>query len=266
MRVSLIAMAALVLAGPATAQLASPNAAGVTFAHVHLNVVDIELHKRLWVDHFDGVVVEKGPLTTIKFPNFFLILTEREATGPSQGTVTDHFGFKVRDLDAIHEAWRAAGYEVQGEFTGAEGFRNSYLLAPDGVRFELQEDASQSEKAVGYHVHFWTTEFRELWEWYADVFSAVPRQRGRIETTADVPGMNLSFATCRAECGPTRGRAIDHIGFEVDDLDAFAQMLEARGIELEFAPRYIESIALKIAFFTDPSGVRVELTEGLDEY
>ena len=38
------------------------------------------------------------------------------------------------------------------------------------------------------------------------------------------------------------------------------------GVELEFPPRYIESIALKIAFFTDPSGVRVELTEGLDLY
>ncbi len=27
-----------------------------------------------------------------------------------------------------------------------------------------------------------------------------------------------------------------------------------------------ESIELAIAFFTDPAGVRIELTEGLDEY
>ncbi len=119
---------------------------------------------------------------------------------------------------------------------------------------------------TGYHTHFWSGQYRELMDWYVDTFGATPRQRGSIETTADVPGMNLSFANCRSECVPTRGRAIDHIGFEVDDLDAFAEMLEARGVELEFPPRYIESIALKIAFFTDPSGVRVELTEGLDLY
>ena len=266
MRVLPAATVALLLTSPLGAQLAAPNAAGVTFAHVHLNVADIEVHTKLWVEHFDGVVVQKGPLTTVKFPGFLLVLTEREPSGGSQGTVMDHFGFKVRDIEAIHAAWRAAGFEVQAEFTGAEGFPNSYLIAPDGVRFELQEDPTLSQKAVGYHIHFWTTQYVELMAWYTEMFSAVVRTRGTIETTADVPGMNMSFATCRTECEPTQGRAIDHIGFEVDDLDAFAEMLQERGVEFQLLPRYIESIELKIAFFVDPSGVRVELTEGLDEY
>ncbi len=257
---------ALIIALPVQAQLAAPNAAGVTFGHVHLNVADIELHKRIWVEHFDGILVQKGPLTTVKLPGFLLVLTERESTGSSQGTVMDHFGFKVRDIEAVHAAWREAGFEVQSEFTGAEGFANSYLLAPDGVRLELQEDPSLPESVIGYHIHFWTDDFRDLLDWYVDTFSAVKRKRGTIETTADVPGMNMSFARCRTECAPTQGRAIDHIGFEVDDLDAFAKVLGQRGVELEFPPRSIESIGLKIAFFTDPSGVRVELTEGLDLY
>ncbi len=251
---------------PAQAQLAPPNEAGVTFGHVHLNVADLELHKKLWVEHFDGILVQKGPLTTVKFPGFVLVFTQREPTGGSPGTVMDHFGFKVRDIKSITAAWRAAGYEVQAEFTGAEGTANANLLAPDGVRVELQEDPSLSQKVIGYHVHFWTSHYRDLLEWYVEVFSAVQRQRGSIATTADVPGMNLSFGDCPTECGPTRGRAIDHIGFEVDDLDAFAQALQERGIELEFSPRTIDSIELKIAFFTDPAGVRVELTEGLDRY
>ncbi len=266
MRQLLVAAFALSTALPADAQLAPPNAAGVTFAHVHLNVADVELHKRIWSDHFGGEIVQKGPLATVKFPGFFIILSEREPAGGSQGTALDHFGFKVRDIEAVHERWRAAGYDVQAEFSGAEGFPNSYLVAPDGVRFELQQDPSLDREVTGYHTHFWSGQYRELMDWYVDTFGATPRQRGSIETTADVPGMNLSFANCRSECVPTRGRAIDHIGFEVDDLDAFAEMLEARGVELEFPPRYIESIELKIAFFTDPSGVRVELTEGLDLY
>ena len=266
MRLLLIGAVALLLASPAQAQLAPPNAAGVTFAHVHLNVVDIEVHKRLWVEHFDGVVVQKGSLTTVKLPGMLIVLTEREPTGGSQGTVMDHFGFKVRDIEEVLAGWRAAGYEVQSEFTGAEGFANAYLMAPDGVRFELQEDTNLSAKAEGYHVHFWTSEFRELLDWYVEMFSAVPRARGSIETTADVPGMNMSFANCRTECAPTQGRAIDHIGFEVDNLEAFCEMLEQRGVEFQVSYRYIESIELAIAFFIDPSGVRIELTEGFDEY
>ena len=75
------------LAAPAAAQLAVPNENGLTFGHVHLNVTDIELHKRLWVEHFGGEVVEKGPLTLVRFPNFHLALTEKEPSGGSQGSV-----------------------------------------------------------------------------------------------------------------------------------------------------------------------------------
>lgn len=256
----------LSLAMPAQAQLAPPNAAGISFAHVHLNVADIEVHKTLWVDHFDGVVVEKGPLTTVKIPGMLVVLTERAPTGDSDGSVMDHFGFKVPDIAQALAAWRAAGFEVRSEFTGAEGFDNAYLIAPDGVKIELQEDTTLPVKAEAYHVHFFTGGHIELMDWYIDTFSAVRRARGTHPNTADVPGINLSFNGSRRERAPSQGRAIDHIGFEVDNLQAFCEMLEARGVEFQVTYRYIESIELAIAFFIDPSGVRVELTEGFDEY
>ena len=81
-----------------------------------------------------------------------------------------------------------------------------------------------------------------------------------------MPGINLSFNGSREERAPTQGRAIDHIGFEVDDLKAFCEMLEAHGITLQVAYRKILSIELAIAFFMDSSGVRIELTEGFDKY
>ena len=85
MRLLLTAAVALLLASPADAQLVAPNSAGVTFAHVHLNVADLELNKRLWVEQFGGEIVQKGPLVTIKYPNFLLVFTEREPTGDSRG-------------------------------------------------------------------------------------------------------------------------------------------------------------------------------------
>ena len=102
----------LLTMGTAQAQLAVPNEAGLTYGHVHLNVSDIELHKRLWVKHFGGSVVQKGSLTAVRMPNMAVILTERVPTGGSQGTVMDHFGFKVRNIATFLEKWRADGLPV----------------------------------------------------------------------------------------------------------------------------------------------------------
>ena len=90
------------------------------------------------------MLVEKGPLTAIRLPGMLVALSGREPTAGSQGTVMDHFGFKVRDIDAFLSKWREAGLPVMSEFTGAEGFPNAYVMAPDDVRVELQQDTTLS--------------------------------------------------------------------------------------------------------------------------
>jgi catechol 2,3-dioxygenase-like lactoylglutathione lyase family enzyme len=254
------------LAAPAHAQLSPANAAGITYGHVHLNVPDIEVHKKLFVETFGGTFVQKGPLATIKFPNMLVALTQRAPSGPSQGTVMDHFGFKVKDIKAMVDTLKAQGYQIQSEFTGAEGFPNAYVLGPDGLRLEMQEDKTLPAKAIPNHIHFQTPDYLTLLDWYADTFSLTKRARGTIQTTTDAGTVNMSFANSRTPVVGTRGRVIDHIGFEVDNLEAFAKSLEAKGIKLDGPVRDVPAIALKIAFFTDPSGTYIELTEGFDKY
>ena len=267
MRVLLCAAAVLSLVSPVYGQLATPTVdTGLTYGHVHLNVSDMELHKQLWVEHFDGVVVEKGPLTAVRLPNFLVALSDREPTGGSQGSVMDHFGFKVRNLARFLAKWRAAGRTVDSEFTGAEGLPNAYVTMPDDVRVELQEDQGLSVEISGYHIHFFTPQYEELLDWYIDVFGLELRPRGRIQTTTNVPGMNMSFGATDEEMVATRGRSIDHIGFELEDLEAFCQKLTEKGIEFDVEYREIDSIQLKIAFITDPVGTYIELTEGYDAY
>ena len=78
--------------------------------------------------------------------------------------------------------------------------------------------------------------------------------------------MNLSFATSEEPVVATRDRVIDHIGFELDDLEAFCRSLAAKGISFDVEYHEIEGMELKSASITDPSGVSIELTEGLDRY
>ena len=87
MRVPLAVTVMCLLVSPAYAQLATPNETGLRYGHVHLNVSDIEAHKTLWVEHFGGVVVQKGALTAVRLPGMLVALTERKPTGGSQGTV-----------------------------------------------------------------------------------------------------------------------------------------------------------------------------------
>ncbi len=266
MKLLLTAVALLSLVSPAAAQLAVPNEAGLTYGHVHLNVTDVELHKQLWTEHFGGVVTQKGSLIAVRLSGLLVALSSREPTGGSLGSGMDHFGFKVRSMEKFLAKWRAAGRSVDSEFTGSEGQANAYVTMPDGARLELQEDQMLPVEVAGYHIHFRAPEHEELLDWYLDVFGLEPRPRGSIQTTTNVPGMNLSFGNSNESLAPTRGRAIDHIGFEVDDLQALTEQLKAKGIELDLDFREIPDLQLNIAYLTDPSGVRIELTEGYDAY
>ena len=54
---------------------------------MHLNVRDIEVHKKLWVEHFGGTVVQKGTLVAVKLPNMLIAFRQAAPTGSSEGTV-----------------------------------------------------------------------------------------------------------------------------------------------------------------------------------
>lgn len=262
----LLLVALLGLSHSAQSQLATPNANGLTFGHVHLNVSSVDAHLAIWEYYFDAEIVRRGNQRGVRLPNMIILLDERAPTTGSRETVMDHFGFKVRNIESFLQRWRAGGFEAGEPFTGAEGQTNAYVTLPDGVYVELQEDQGLHEEITGYHVHFYSGGHEELLAWYTDVFALETRSRGSIATTTNVPGMNMSFANARSPRLATRGAAIDHIGFEIDNLEAFCAALAARGIEFDEPYREMPALGLASAFITDPAGVRIELTEGLDGY
>jgi catechol 2,3-dioxygenase-like lactoylglutathione lyase family enzyme len=133
------------------------------------------------------------------------------------------------------------------------------------VRLELQEDPTLPVDVIGYHVHWNTPGHESVLDWYVDMFGLTQRTRGTIETTTDVPGMNMSFGSSQDPRPGSRGRSIDRIGFEVEDLDALVERLGARGLTFDVPLHDDPALGVKSATFTDPSGVVVELTEGLDD-
>jgi catechol 2,3-dioxygenase-like lactoylglutathione lyase family enzyme len=98
--------------------------------------------------------------------------------------------------------------------------------------------------------------------WYSKVFGALPGKRYHYEAD-DLPGVNLNFSGVPTKMEPTKGRMLDHIGFEVKGLAAFCKRLEAQGVALDEPYHPVPGTGLKSAFITDPVGTRIELTEKL---
>jgi predicted enzyme related to lactoylglutathione lyase len=58
----------------------------------------------------------------------------------------------------------------------------------------------------------------------------------------------------------TKGRILDHIGFDVKDHAAFVKKIEAEGIKLDEPPRKVPDCCT-ITYITDPWGTRIEIIE-----
>jgi catechol 2,3-dioxygenase-like lactoylglutathione lyase family enzyme len=210
-------------------------------------------------------------------PGGLIALTPKASTGGSRGTTINHVGFQVPDVTAVVAKLKAAGVpivtqqEVAGGraktdvfFTEAQNTNLAFVLAPDDIKVELMENRALKTPIVNHHTHFASPDVAAVQKWYADTFGAKPMKRGQFEA-ADLPGVNLTFSPAVGGEVGTKWRAIDHTGFEVRGLEEFCKKLEAKGVKFDVSFRDVPALGLKIAFFTDPWGTYLELTEGLDK-
>jgi catechol 2,3-dioxygenase-like lactoylglutathione lyase family enzyme len=255
---ALAATSLLCLLPAARAQLPQPNAAGVSMGHLHLKVRDLEAHRAFWTT-LGGTPVKLGDMHVFKFPDVLVIYDKGEPTGGTDGSVIGHVGFRVKNLQTSLEKWRAAGLKT---LPGASA-KQAFVIAPDEIRVEMTEDPSLEVPIANHHIHFYTSSIADTRAWYVRMFEAKPGKRGPFEA-ADLPGVNLTFSQATAATAPTKGRALDHIGFEIKNLEAYCKKLEAAGVKFDVPFRRIPALGISIAFLTDPWGTYIELTEGLN--
>jgi len=259
MKAALMAILMLSFAPSVSAQLAAPGPSGVSMGHVHLNTKDPDGQRKFWVDVIGAQETKLGTMQAFKLPGALILVRKAGPSGGSEGSVVNHIAVKVRDLSGTLARVEAAHIRIV-----SKNPPQAMLLGPDDVRVELTEDTALTRPVVFHHIHFYTAKVDEMKKWYVATFGAIPGKRGRFEA-ADLPGVNLTFAPSENAPAGTKGRAIDHIGFEVKDLEAFTKKLEAAGIKLDVAYRKIPALGIAMAFLTDPFGAYIELTEGLDK-
>ena len=286
MRMSIVPSLALcflmVMAADASAQLTAAKDGPIVYGHHHLNTTNVDAQKRFFVDTLGGAAIKVGTnnLEIVKFPNVLIFFrTVQAAPGGTRGTVVNHIGFSVPNLRSTVDKLKASGYTmitsteatpdrpIKDDIAGppaAGGSSIAFVQAPDDIKVEFVEVPAQTIPIALHHVHFFNPANTEMQAWYVKTFGATSRLGGAFPA-ALLPGVALNFSSSPAPVVGTQGRAVDHIGFEVKNLAEFTKTLEANGVKLTTPYRSVPALGIAIAFFTDPWGTYIELTEGLDK-
>ena len=235
--------AALSVCLPAFAQLPAPNAAGISMGHLHFTAKDKAAQTKFWVEVMGAKPAKLGTLDVLLIPGTLLIVNQGNPTGGTVGSTVHHVGFTVPDLKAMLAKAEAAGVTIV-----SRNDQQAMLQGPDEIRIELSLDATSTVPFRNHHIHFSTADLEATRQWYVQTFSAVSGKRGKFGA-ADLPSVNLSFSEATPAPAGTKGRSLDHIGFEVKDLEAFTKKLEATGVHFAVPYRKVPALGISIAFF-----------------
>ena len=262
-----LALGLTLVAGTATAQPAPVNQAGVTMGHWHIASKDVEANKKLFVA-MGGKLYMPGGQPLIMFPGLYisLILGNEKGEGGSVGSVVNHVGFIVDNVQKRVAEWKAKGVKVlPGGALPGGGNRldQAYVETPDGVRMEILEDKMQTVPIRNEHIHFFlpAAEIPKAVEWYAKTFGGQAATRNNAPVV-NLPGVQLRFNPADTKQAPTRGRVLDHIGFDTNDHPAVVKRLEGMGIKLD-QPVAKGATGNTITYITDPWGTRIEIVQRL---
>ena len=192
--------ASTLIAATAAAQPAPYNDIGLTMGHWHIISKDVEANKKLFLA-MGGKLFMPGGNPLVMFPGVYinLVLQAEKGDGGTEGSVVNHVGFIVDNVQQRVAQWKAAGVSV------LPGNNNrldqAFVVTPDGVRMEILEDKTQGVPIRHEHVHLSVpeAEIPKAQAWYAKTFggSWAPATTTRSWT---------SRASRSGSPGPTRSR------------------------------------------------------------
>ena len=283
---SIVAAGLALIAAAATSSISAQTIAvkgPVVYGHHHFNTTDMAAQKRFFVDTLGGKLATIGTnnLEVIEFPNVFLFFRPmQQPTGGTIGSTVNHVGFSAPDLKPLVAKIKANGFKmitsesvastvkVTDDIAAANPTTNiAFALGPEDIKVEIVEVKGQQAPIQLHHIHFFGQQNTEMQAWYAKTFGAklLPPNPASAFVQDTLPGLALNFTPSPAATVGTTGRAIDHIGFEIKNLEAFTKKLEADGIKLERPYTKVAALNIAIAFIKDPWGTNIEMTEGLDQ-
>ncbi len=246
----------LAIAACGLAQVPQSNAAGATMGHHHFIVADPAIHEKIWVDILGGEPSGSAQSRIVKFPGVSLVLSKGNATDGTEGSAIESIWFGVRNLTGLVDKLRAGGVKIIHD----EG---PILITefPDKIEVHLSEDVSLNTPIAYWGLGIRATDTIAEREWWERVFGAETRVYFEYFSTTEIPGELLSFSKVD-QAANTEGRAFDHTGVYVKNVDEYCARLARMGVTCERP----SGTNTPIAMVTSPAGVRIEISQGLEQH
>jgi len=188
-------LASTFIAGGAAAQPAPFNATGVTMGHWHIISNNVDANKKLFLA-MGAKMFDVGGNPLMMFPGVYINLNlgQEKGEGGTVGSVVNHVGFIVNNVQEQVAKWKAAGVTV------LPGTNNrpdqAFVVTPDGVRIEILEDKTQTVPVKNEHVHLFVPEsdIPKAQAWYAKTFGGTAGTRNNAAVVDGIPGLQIRFA------------------------------------------------------------------------
>lgn len=226
------------------------------YDHLHLTADDPDAAVKWYVEHLDGE--EIGEAGRLEVGGVLVIFFKKPAGfEPSEGSSVDHFGVSFPDLDAKMQAFRDADVKIVADVKEVPGkFKYAFIEDPWGTKIEVMEDA---ETLGFHHIHLKGPEPAKQLDWYENAFGGERTKYKDLLDAVRYGSVWLLAMDAGEPQAPTRGRAIDHLGWTVSDMAKDAEALKAKGVTFTMEPRPFRGV--QIAFVEGPGGVSIELVD-----
>jgi catechol 2,3-dioxygenase-like lactoylglutathione lyase family enzyme len=245
--------------------VASAQTKTIPYDHIHLLVPAAE--GSTWYEtHFGGKRITEAP-NRIMYGSTRLMFLGGKQTGPSLGSVIEHIGFSVADIDAKMKELQAVNTKViEPVQTVPNLFKSAVIEDPWGTRIRIVQDP---ELLGLHHVQLRAPDPEAYYTWLLDKFGGERTKiKGQLDAVkyAGVPGFSTVYiVVVRGESVPSQGRAIDHIGWRsVGPYADTVKELEGKGVALTSKPSPLtlpNGPPINYFYVAGPAGTRIEIVE-----
>ncbi len=270
MTVKHVALLPIVFAAPALAQ-STARAADAQYHHVHITAASPSEAVGWYAKYLDCAPAA-GRNDAADCGGVELVFVAQATMGGTQGTGVNHIGFAYADLAAKMAELEAVGVRGSGvrlqrfddgsTLRDVPGlFKHGFIFDPWGTRIELVED---SGRQGFHHVHLSAADPAAALAWYRETFGGkAGKLRGKLDGLLLGNVWLLAAQHPAGAPAPTRGRAVDHIGFALPNLSEAARKLRKRGVAFQEEPAVPENArsSAKRAYLVGPDSVRIAFVE-----
>jgi hypothetical protein len=236
------------------------------YDHIHLNEPAAEASEWWEKNIPGGRRITEAP-NRIMYGGVRMMFLSARSSGGSQGSVIEHLGFSVADLDVKMRELAAINTKVIEPVKNVPGlYKTALIESPWGTQIQLVQDP---ELLGLHHVQLRLPDTEAAYAWLLDKFGGErTRIKGQVDSVkyAGTGGFSTVYIiAARGESVPSQGRAIDHIGWRsTATINETKTLLEGKQVQLTSQPRPLtlpNGPPINYFYVAGPAGTRIEIVE-----